>query len=115
MSVRRFTAIFALIGVLIACSLNVIWSLFERSIDAGLHYDAFLKGTLLLFPASIGTIAISGANYWNLDHFVLIGMNGVLYALAGLLVWLGLRKHRAFLALGGLLYAVLVAAVWTLH
>jgi hypothetical protein len=93
MSVSRFTAVFALVGVLLAFILNAFWSLFERSIHAGHYYSPIYKGTLLLFPPSIGTIAISGASYCSPEHFVLIGLNGVFYAIFGLLAWLGLRAY----------------------
>ena len=110
----RFVAAFAAVGVLVGIFLNAFWSFYERAIPTH-YYVPILKGTLLLFPASIGTVAISGANYWSRDHFLLIGMNGVFYAIVGLVVWLGLRKHGAFLALGAVLYAALVVAVWTLR
>lgn len=96
MSAGRFTAAFALVGVLVAVSVNAFWSLFERSIYDGHHYSLIFKGTLLLFPPSIGTMAISGATYWSSDHLALIGANGVLYASIGILVWLGLKRHRVF-------------------
>src|SRR5882672_8041960 len=106
----RFVALFAAIGIVIAALLNAFWWMYERSLPHD-YYVPILKGTLVLFPASIGTIAIGGANYWSVDHFVLIGMNGVVYAIGGLLVWLGFRKHRAFFAFGLLLFAALVGAV----
>lgn len=115
MSAGRFIAVFAFSGVLVAFVLNAFWSLFERSIHAGHYYFPVLKGTLLFFPASIGTIAIGGATYWSLAHFVLIALNGVFYAVFGLLVWLGLRRHGGFLALGVVLYAAFVVAVWSLN
>jgi hypothetical protein len=115
MSTTRFAAAFALLGVLVACSLNAVWSLFERSIQASHYYFLILKGTLLLFPAFIGTIAISGTKYWGLESIALIGMNGVFYAIVGLLVWLGLRKHRAYFAVLFLIYVAFIGGVWALH
>ena len=115
MTSARFTATFALLGILVACSLNAFWSLFERAIQTNHHYIPILKGTLLLFPAFIGSIAISGTNYWGLETIALVGINGVFYAMAGLLVWLGLRKHTAYFAILFLICVALVAGVWALH
>ena len=50
MSAGRFTAAFAVVGVLIAVCVNALWSLFEHSIYAGHHYLPISKGSLLLFP-----------------------------------------------------------------
>lgn len=115
MSMVRFAAVFALLGLLVACSLNAFWSLFESSIQANHYYFPVLKGTLLLFPAFIGTMAISGTTYWGLETIALIGMNGVFYAIVGLLAWLGLRKHTAYFAILFLIYVALVGGIWALH
>jgi hypothetical protein len=109
MSASRFTAAFASVGVLMAVCVNALWSLFEHSIYAGHYYLPIFKATLLLFPPSIGTMAISGASYWSSDHFALIGANGILYAIVGILVWLGLKRHRVFFVP---VIAILVALIW---
>jgi hypothetical protein len=110
----RFMTIFAAIGIVVALVINAFWSIYERTLPSG-DYLPLFKATLVLFPASIGTMAISGTSYWSAGTFGLIGLNAIIYAVVGLLTWLGLRRNKSFFVLEFLLFIVFLGAIWTLH
>jgi hypothetical protein len=109
-SLTWFIAVFGAIGIAVATTINAFWSIFERALPSYYYLPVF-KATLVLFPAFIGTMAISGASYWSAASFGLIALNGVIYAAVGLMTWLGLRKSRLIFVLESVLFIAFLGVI----
>ncbi len=110
-----FAAGFGVVGASVALALNALWWIFERSISSDSIYTLALKATLFLFPASIGTIAISGSSYWDAAHFALIALNAIFYLGIGVLTWLGLRRSKVYFVCEGVIVIALIGWIVMLH
>lgn len=101
MTQRRLMGLFVLVGV----AIPVLWFAFDSMMLRGhprlsnyllntLHFDRVL---LAIWPSSVLLMADPEGKSLLLPILSLLA-NVALYGVVGLLVWLGLRRHRAFLA-----------------
>lgn len=84
-------------GLLIPVLFRTLWYFLERSTN--LQLTLFLqKLMLILWPTSLMTLPASLNPAFDLQAFLIASIaNGLLYTLVALTVWLGIRKHLAFL------------------
>lgn len=111
MSISKFTAIFALVGFLVPLGFRILWSFLNQSTNLEIHLTAE-KLMLLLWPTSLMTLPVSPEPGFETKLFLLsLTANVIFYAVLGVLIWLGLRKHIGFFAIAGM---PLVAIWWWL-
>lgn len=108
MRMIKYVSGFAFAGFAIPVLLNIFWSYYELyiSFEASLWIEKFV---LISWPSSIlmiGTAGHKGINYEILSISIIV--NVVLYAIIGLLIWIGLNKQRWVLYL----IFVLIALIW---
>lgn len=114
MSQRRFIGLFLLVGL----AIPVLWFALDSALLRGnprLSY--FLMSTLrvdrvllAVWPSSVLLMADPEGKSF-LIRFLSLLVNGALYGAMGWLVWLGLHRHRAILAVA---LAVAAAGWWLL-
>lgn len=101
-SFSKFTAIFAFVGFLVPLVFRAMWHFFNQSRNLDVHVVAE-KLMLLLWPTSLMTLPASPEPGFETKLFLLsLAANVIIYAVLGMLVWLGLRKHIGFFAIAGL-------------
>jgi len=92
----RFIVSFSLVGLIIPIIFTMIWALLERSGSAYISMGNMLEtAQIMLWPSSIFMAATAG--HEGIDYGMLalsIIANGFLYLVFGLLIWLGIYKHR---------------------
>jgi len=101
MSMGRFIGIFSLFGLSLPLIFTLIWAILEKtkywygSLGNGLATLQFL-----IWPSSIFMMATAG--HRGIDYGMLsisVAANIVLYSIIGLVVWLGIKRHRWLLYL----------------
>jgi hypothetical protein len=108
MSIRKFTAIFALVGFLVPLVFHTAWNFLNQSTSLDVQIIAE-KIMLVVWPTSLMTLPASPEPGFETKLFMLsLGANVIVYAVLGVLVWLGLRKHIAFFAVAG----IQLVAIW---
>jgi hypothetical protein len=107
-SITKFTAIFALVGLLMPLVFCTAWNFLNQSTN--LHVQLIAeKLMLLLWPTSLMTLPASPEPGFETKLFLLsLSANVIFYTVLGVLVWLGLRKHIGFFAIAG----VSLIAIW---
>jgi hypothetical protein len=103
-----FTGLFALAGGIMPLMLGGVWHYFDHlKIENGPsyqynHYDKWLTSvTFILWPSSIIELGEMPGNESRIFADSLI-MNVLLYLVVGILLWLGVKKHKAFFAIPAL-------------
>lgn len=108
MTLAKFTATFATVGLLVPVAFRVLWHFIDQSVS--LTTSIMVQTIMLvLWPTSLWMLAASPDTAFENELFLYsVISNVVVYALLGLLIWLGLRIHIAFFALAG----ILLVALW---
>ena len=92
MRLSRFLTVWAIVGFGIPVLFQIMFALMEFTGSYGLQVATlFVPLRLLLWPTSIGLMALDGRPNWGLDAFEVMGvlalLNAALYATVGLLFW----------------------------
>lgn len=92
---------------------RVAWYFINQS--ASLNVSVFAdKLMLMLWPTSLMTLPVSDEQGFETKLFLIsLGANAVLYALVGLLIWLGLRRHVGFFVIPIILLPAMWWWLWT--
>lgn len=106
----RLIAIFSLSGLIIPLLSRVVWHFLDYSPYFDMQFMVF-KLQLLLWPASVMMLAAATPQVETGIFLFSMTANVILYAILGILFWLGLRKHHAYFAVAGIL---LIAMWWWL-
>lgn len=108
MTLPKFTAIFAVAGLMVPVVFQAVWYFVDRS--ANLKAGVIVQyAMLVLWPTSLMTLPTSPDPGFETHAFLIsVIANVVIYAVLGALIWLGLRKHVIFFALA----AFPLIAVW---
>jgi small basic protein len=102
MSIVKFTEIFAVFGLLIPVIFRSAWYYLNKSGSIKIQIIVE-KLMLILWPTSIITLPASYDSNFETKLFIIsLLTNCLLYAMIGVLIWLGIRKHISFLAIAGI-------------
>ena len=106
----NFVAIFSSVGLGIPILFSLYWQLADRFFEAGQQSAFLLKLQILFWPSSMFMMGTAGAStFESLKVWLLsAGANVLLYAIIGLLFWLGIHKNKVYLALA----IVAIGFVW---
>ena len=110
MTLVRFTAIFAAVGLLIPLLFRGAWHFFNQSANLNAHV-VVEKLMLLLWPTSLMTLPASPDPGFETKLFLFsLVANVIVYSVIGALIWLGLRRHVVFFAVAAL--PLIVTWLW---
>ncbi|CAH1385770.1 hypothetical protein [Candidatus Nitrotoga sp. M5] len=105
----RFVGLFALAGMLIPIVLRGAWVLVDRYLGSNLDIQvAIQKLTLVLWPSWLMGLADVPNNQEIQLFLILLAVNIILYAVLGVLIWLGLKSHVSFYGIAG----IMMVALW---
>lgn len=106
----KFVALFGVVGAVAAIGMGAA-SFYSSDQSSASFIDAL---TLMLFPACVIARSIqSGAEYGQ--YALSVAANALLYMLLGGFVWLGIRRHRAFLVVPVLSLALIWWQMFALY
>src|SRR6185437_15005387 len=101
-----FAAWSVALGIIVPVLLEAVWWVSNRHFS-DIAYSLFLERlTLLLWLTSLPFML--GPVWTPITFLISVLGNALLYLVAGAVFWLGLTRHRAFLALP----IVVIASVW---
>lgn len=107
MSFPAIITIFSLSGLLIPLLFRAIWHFLEYGSNPDTQLIVF-QLMLLLWPTSLMAFASSQEPGVETTFFLFsMAANVIFYAVLGVLVWLGLRRHAAFFAIAGVGWGLL--------
>ena len=108
-TLAKTTGIAAAVGAAVPVLSRLLWAVTDASVR-NIRVHVFMQNvTLMLWPSWILTLPGDSTKELALGLFVIsLVVNVLLYAVLGLMLWLGLNKHVAFLGVAG----VAVLALW---
>lgn len=111
MSMGRFISLFAAAGVLVPLIFQAFWWVISKYPAIDLKVGLGLQKLMLVFwPSSLMVLpAGSDESLFPVAILISIAANVVLYAIIGVAIWYGFRKHHVILIL---LTAVLAVMWW---
>ena len=110
MTFLQFTGLFALFGIGIPLIFHGIWAVLNYLQSNNLEAQLVLQGLMLmLWPSSLMTLPVSDSPGFEAKLFlVALITNVVLYMILSAIIWLGIKKHFAFLIIA----ASVIIFVW---
>lgn len=100
----RFISWFALCGILVPLSFQVIWWLVDRYLTFNISFELGVqKVMMVLWPSSIMMLpAGSDENFFLVGITISVIINIILYTSIGVAVWYGIKKSYLILVLVGI-------------